>query len=103
MTDDNEKPSPEELEKMQSFWDKKLASGEPMVSYEFHLAMDVFVGTAGDITIDCPCFGLAGFDRLGVVRVRLTPEAASSLRRGLRDLEKSQGEPPEEPPKQFSY
>jgi hypothetical protein len=104
MEDDNESgPSSEEYARIREAWEKRLESGTPIQTFEFDVPMDVFVGKEGDITMDCPCLQAADFDRPGIVRVRLTPEAASSLRRALQELEKSQGKPSVEPPRRFSH
>ena len=76
-----------------TMWEERLKSKEPMQQYIFDLPLEVTVGTAGELTIDCPCYTLIGFDRAGIVRIVLTPGAANMLRHGLAEVEKIQDEP----------
>ncbi len=67
-------------------WEERLASGHPMHGVTVDLPMTIFRDGEGGLSIDTATFGLAGFDRLGVVRVHLTSSAVDSLKRALVEL-----------------
>lgn len=63
-----------------------LEAGEPMLDYTFDPPMRVTPGEAGSILIDCPCLSPRGHQSAGILRIRLTPLAATSLRKALDQL-----------------
>jgi hypothetical protein len=66
----------------------------PLLAYEIDPPMEVFSdNSTGAITIDCPCLEIGGINRAGVLRLRLTPLAAQSLKRALDMLQTTPGEP----------
>ena len=69
-------------------WEQRLASGSPLVTFKVDLPMKVFKGKAGELSIDTATFGLAGFDRLGYLRLEITPAAADRLKWVFANLEK---------------
>jgi hypothetical protein len=79
----------EEYEEFKKKWDSRLASATPMFGIDVDLPMKVFRDQAGGLSIDCPSIALAGFDRIGIVRVHLTDQAVSSLKQAFSDLEKN--------------
>ena len=82
---------------------QRLSEFKPVTTYTFDLPMDVTIGTAGDILLDCPCLMVPNHPNAGIVRVRLTPAAADSLRRVLEQLGKSLDEPPGAPTKRPTH
>jgi hypothetical protein len=75
-------------------WEAMLASGQPLQHVLVDLPMKVLREgaegpAAGGLAIDTATFGLAGFDRLGIIRVHLTQVAVDSLKRALFELEKN--------------
>lgn len=69
-----------------------LESGEPMLDYTLDPPMRVTSGEAGSILIDCPCLAMSGHQSAGILRIRLTPLAAMSLRKALDHLLADQDE-----------
>lgn len=63
-----------------------LEAGEPKLDYTLDPPMRVTPGEAGSIVIDCPCLQLGGHQHAGIRRIRLTPLAATSLRKALDHL-----------------
>jgi hypothetical protein len=87
---DDKPDAPEETnwEERKKEWDAKLASGQPLMGVSIDNPMKVFKGEEGELVIDTVTFGLAGFDRLGTLRVRITPAAVESLKWVFSNLEK---------------
>jgi hypothetical protein len=86
MSDDN-------FAELKEQWEMMLASGQPLHQVKVDLPMTVIREEAGGLAIDTPTFSLAGFDRLGVLRVHLTPLAVDSLKLAFRELEKNPDTP----------
>jgi hypothetical protein len=82
---------------------RRLERREPIISYEIDTPFGMHVGTAGDITIDCPCLAFAGVEMAGILRVRLTPQAVDSLRRAFDALGKNQDALGAAPPKRSTH
>jgi hypothetical protein len=80
--------TPEEYEEFKAKWDDRLSGEYPMMTHRFDVPVKVSALVGGDLAIDCPCFQLAGFDRLGIVRLQLSPVAARIILRGLQEIEK---------------
>jgi hypothetical protein len=72
-------------------WEQRLSSGEPIWTLPVDIPMKVIREPEGGLSIDAPSFGLLGFDRLGIVRVSLSPAALNSLKRALAEFEKNPG------------
>jgi hypothetical protein len=87
MTDETRDES-DNWEQKRKEWDERLASGAPMFQVLIDVPFKVFRGEAGVLSIDTATFGLAGFDRLGVVRIHVTPAAENSLKILFDNLEK---------------
>jgi hypothetical protein len=66
-----------------------LASGQPIHGVKIDLPMKVIREEGGSLSIDSPTFQLAGFDRLGIVRVHMTALAVDSLKHAFAELEKN--------------
>lgn len=69
-------------------WEDRLASGQPLMQVVIDLPMKVFRSDEGSLMIDTATFGLAGFDRLGNLRVQITAAAEKSLKVVFENLEK---------------
>ena len=69
-------------------WEERLASGKPVHAVLIDLPMNVFKEEAGGLSIDTATFELAGFDRLGILRVQITPAAVDKLKWVFDNLEK---------------
>lgn len=83
MSDDNI-----DWEQKKKEWEDRLASGQPMMEVKIDLPMKIFRDGAGALSIDTATFGLLGFDRLGNLRVHITPEAEKNLKWVFENLEK---------------
>jgi hypothetical protein len=68
-------------------WEAKLESGQPLMAVMIDHPMKVFKGEEGSLVIDTATFGLAGFDRLGTLRVTITPAATDNLKWVFANLE----------------
>jgi hypothetical protein len=75
---------------------KRIERKEPAIFHEFDLPLDIFIDQAGGLEMDCACLKVGAIDVAATVRVRLTPQAANTLKRALDALEKTQGEQAEE-------
>jgi hypothetical protein len=95
MSDDNsQEPDPVDWAEKRKEWESRLASGQPLQHVLVDLPMKVIREgaegpAAGGLAIDTATFGLMGFDRLGVVRLHLTPAAVSTLKVAFAELEKN--------------
>lgn len=87
--------SEDDWEAQKAGWDDRLSSEEPVVSYRFDLPVKLIELPEGEVAIDCPCFQLVGFDRVGTVRVQLSQESAQILLQGLLKLKNSLNWPDE--------
>lgn len=83
--------SNEDWEESRKKWNDRLASGEPMHSVLLDLPLKVTRDETGALMLDSPTFGLAGFDRLGIQRVLLTPDAAKALTTMLAQFGENSG------------
>jgi hypothetical protein len=68
MTDESPKV-PMDWEEKKKQWEERLASGAPLMQVLLDVPFNVFRGEAGVLSIDTATFGLAGFDRLGTLRI----------------------------------
>ena len=75
--------------------EKQLESGVPLLAYDIDPPMEIFAdATTGAVMIDCPCLGIGGIDHAGVLRLRLSPLAAKSLRLALGAIQTIHGDLP---------
>jgi hypothetical protein len=86
MSDDN-------FSEIKEQWEIMLSSGQPLHQVKVDLPMTVIREEAGGLAIDTATFSVAGFDRLGVLRVHLTPLAVDRLKWAFRELEKNPDTP----------
>jgi hypothetical protein len=78
----------DEEEELRRDWAEQVATGRPMLTYEFGLPLFLHLDTKGQIELDCPCLRVGNFSAAGVVRIRLSPAAARSLRTMIAEIEK---------------
>jgi hypothetical protein len=79
--------SDDTAEKMKQ-WEERLASGAPIMQVVIDTPFKAFRAEAGVLAIDTATFGVAGFDRLGTLRVLVTPSAEKALKTLFENLEK---------------
>lgn len=89
MSDDDNDP-----EKMRQFWEERLKNGAPIQSYVIDVPMTVTQVQDGGLLVDCPSVHLMGFDRAGIVRIRIAPAAMRPLFDVLTEIQNS-GDMPE--------
>src|SRR6266849_970821 len=86
MADDSADPS--DWEEKRKEWEERLASGRPMMQVLLDVPFKVFRDEEGVLSIDTATFGLAGFDRLGSLRIGVAPAAEKSLKTLFDNREK---------------
>ncbi len=84
MSDEND-----DWKEQRKVYEDILASGQPMHGVLVDLPMKVIKEEAGGLLIDTATMALAGFDRLGIVRVQMTEQAVRSLKRAFAEFEKN--------------
>ena len=103
MNDDDADAMKRSWDASKAQWDERLKSPEPMQAFVFDQTMRVTIAKGGGVILDCPCFGLLGHDRLGVVRVALSPEAEQILKAALESAERTRGVPTPAPSSRPSH
>jgi hypothetical protein len=93
----------EDKEELRRDWEYRVATGRPILIYDFDLPMTFRVGSGGQIEMDCPCMVVGNFNRPGNIRVRLSPAAAHRLRDTFRKLEDLLGDVIPEPPRRSTH
>jgi hypothetical protein len=88
MPDDDNNP-----EKIKQFWEERLKSGAPIQSYVIDAPMTVRQDQDGGLLVDCPTVHLMGFDRAGIVRIRIAPAAMRPLFDVLTEIQNAGGLP----------
>ena len=74
LTHDDQDPEDENAE-LREDWARRVATGRPMVTYQFDRPLILKLNTAGQLDVDCPCLWVGDMDTAGVIRMRLSPSA----------------------------
>gem|GEM_PF-3985691 len=75
-------------------YEDMLKSGKPLQIVRVDLPMNMALLPTGELQLDTATYELAGFDRLGILRVMIAPEAIEPLRKALNALENTEDGPP---------
>ncbi len=84
---EDEDEDEDEEEELRRDWEERVATGRPLLTYDFDLPIAFRLDQDGQLEMDCQCFVVGTFSPPATIRIRLAPPAVHQLRHILTRLE----------------
>jgi hypothetical protein len=78
----------DEAEELRRDWTERVATGRPILTYEFDVPLTLRLDPKGQLELDCPCLRVGNFEAAGIVRVKLSAAASQSLKEMVAELDR---------------